>query len=133
MIIGLGSDIVEIVRIERLLERHYERFLNRIFTAHEQQYAISTTKTAARLAKRFAAKEACVKALGTGISAGITWKDIEVQNNQQGQPQIILSGKALARLEELTPENMRPSIHLSLSDTDQLAQATVVISADYDR
>ncbi|MEN8236935.1 MAG: holo-ACP synthase [Pseudomonadota bacterium] len=130
MILGIGSDIIEIIRIERLLKRHQERFLNRIFTELEQKYAISSLKTAARLAKRFAAKEACAKALGTGIADGISWKDMEVKNNRQGQPQILLKGAALIRLRDLTPENMKPRVYISLSDTDQLAQATVLISAD---
>ncbi len=133
MILGLGSDIIEIARIERLLERHRERFLNRIFTQYEQEYAQASVKMAARLAKRFAAKEACAKALGTGIAAGISWKDMEVRNNEQGQPQMLLKGAALSRLQQLTPEGMQPSLHLSLSDTDQLAQATVLISADHER
>ncbi len=130
MILGLGSDIVEVSRIERLLERHPERFLNRIFTSHEQEYAQNSNKTAARLAKRFAAKEACAKALGTGIADGVSWKDMEVQNNQQGQPQLVLKGAALTRLQTLTPMGMTACVHLSLSDTDQLAQATVLISAN---
>lgn len=129
MILGIGSDIVEIERIQQILERHNKRFLNRIFTFEEIAYAHQKIKTAATLANRFAAKEAMVKALGTGISQGIHWKDIQISNTESGQPYINLTGRAAEVLQSLVPSGMSAKIFCSLSNSDHYAQAVVVIEA----
>jgi len=129
MILGLGSDIVEIERIEDLLDRQGERFLERIFTPREQQKAQQSSRPAASFAKRFAAKEACSKALGTGLSKGLSWKEMEVTNLSSGQPQLTLSHKAEEQLKQLVTEGFKPKIHISLSDTEHYAEAVVIISA----
>ncbi len=133
MIVGLGTDIVEISRIQHLYEKFGERFLTRLFTEKEQAYcAQKPFAEMARYAKRFAAKEACLKALGTGRSQGIKWRDVEVTRTDLGQPTLTLSGKCLEiATARLTPEYILKA-HLSLSDTESLAQATVILEALYD-
>ena len=129
MIIGLGSDIVDIRRIEKTLERFGERFVRRIYTATERQKSERRVYPAASYARRFAAKEACAKALGTGFRRGVYWRDLGVVNLPSGKPTMRLSGGALKRLEELTPSGMAAQIDLSITDDDPLAQAIVLISA----
>ncbi len=129
MIIGIGNDITELRRIEAVYHRYGQRFLNRLFTPIEQQKALQRSSASPTLAKRFAAKEACAKALGTGMSAGVFWKDMGVVNNAAGQPTLVLTGGALKQLQEITPEGMTARIHLTLTDETQYAQAFVVIEA----
>lgn len=129
MIIGIGTDLANIERIERTLERFGDRFRNRVFTEQEQRKADSRQQTAATYAKRWAAKEACSKALGTGLRMGISWRDMAVQNLQTGQPTMYVTGWAAERLKELTPEGHEAVIHVSLTDDHPWAQAYVVISA----
>jgi holo-[acyl-carrier protein] synthase len=129
MILGLGSDLVDIRRIEKVLERHGERFIERVFTAIEQERSERRAGRAASYAKRFAAKEACAKALGTGLRGGVHWRDLGVVNLPSGRPTMVLTGGALARLNTLTPNGFAPCINLALSDDFPLAQAFVVISA----
>lgn len=129
MIIGIGSDLIDIRRIERSLERFGERFTTRVFTPLERARATRRPHPAATYAKRYAAKEACAKALGTGFRAGVFWRDIEVVNRPSGQPTIELTGGAAARLAALTPPGMAARIDLTLTDEGPLAQALVMISA----
>jgi holo-[acyl-carrier protein] synthase len=129
MIIGLGSDIVDVRRIARVLERHGERFIGRIFTAAERAKAERRANRVETYAKRFAAKEACAKALGTGIRRGVFWRDMGVVNLASGAPTMRLTGGALARLKAVTPEGYAAKIDVSLSDEGPMAQAIVVISA----
>lgn len=129
MIIGIGSDLIDIRRIEKALERHGERFVNRLYTETEKARANSRTNRAATYAKRFAAKEACSKALGTGLSYGVFFKDMGVVNDRNGKPTMVLTGGALERLKALTPEGKTTRIHLSITDDEPLAQAFVVIEA----
>ncbi len=129
MIIGIGSDIIDIRRIERSVERFGERFLNRVFSDLEREKAESRRRRIDTYAKRFAAKEACAKALGTGIYRGVTWKQIEVVNLKGGKPTLRLSGAAAARLEELTPSTLNTLVHVTLTDDHPWAQAFVVIEA----
>ncbi len=129
MIIGLGSDLSDIRRIEKTLERHGERFTNRLFTEVERARSERKNDRAASYAKRFAAKEACAKALGTGMRRGVFWRDMGVVNLRSGQPTMALTGGALARLLEMTPPGHRPVIHLSLTDDHPYAQAFVIIEA----
>jgi holo-[acyl-carrier protein] synthase len=133
MIIGIGSDLIDITRVARVIERHGERFLDRIFTAAERAKAERRAKNekmvVATYAKRFAAKEACSKALGTGIRQGVWWRDMGVVNLPGGRPSMRLTGGALARLQALTPEGFDPQIDLSITDDWPLAQAFVIISA----
>lgn len=129
MIIGLGSDIIEIGRIERTLARFGERFIGRIFTEAEKRKSDGRAGRAASYAKRYAAKEACAKALGTGLRHGVFWRDIGVINLPTGQPTLHLTGGAAKRLAEITPPGKVAKIDLSLSDDETLAQAIVVISA----
>ncbi len=130
MIIGLGTDIVEISRIQKLYEKFGERFLNRLFTENEQAYCAQKSPALfARYAKRFAAKEACLKALGTGRSQSIKWRDIDVTRTKLGQPTLILSGKALEIAQSRLAPQQTLRAHLSLSDTKDLAQATVILEA----
>jgi holo-[acyl-carrier protein] synthase len=129
MILGIGSDMVDIGRIEKVIERHGERFLGRIFTAAERARAERRTDRVATYAKRFAAKEACAKALGTGLRAGVFWRDMGVINLPSGRPTLRLSGGALARLKAITPEGCEAQIDLTITDEGPLAQALVVISA----
>lgn len=129
MIIGIGTDIADIRRIERTLERHGERFVARVFTPVERALAERRKNRAETYAKRFAAKEACAKALGTGFRRGVFFRDLGVVNLPSGQPTLRLTGGALARLEALTPAGCDARIDLALTDEWPLAQAFVVISA----
>jgi holo-[acyl-carrier protein] synthase len=133
MIIGIGSDLIDIRRIAKVIERHGDRFLDRIFTDAERAKAESRAKNhnmvVATYAKRFAAKEACAKALGTGIRRGVWWRDLGVINLAGGRPTMQLTGGAVARLEQLTPVGFEPRIDLSITDDWPLAQAFVIISA----
>jgi holo-[acyl-carrier protein] synthase len=129
MIIGIGSDITDIRRIEKVIERHGERFLSRIFTDAERARAERRANAASTYAKRFAAKEACAKALGTGMRAGVWWRDMGVVNLPSGRPSIQLSGGALARLVAITPAGCDAQIDVTITDEWPLAQAFVVISA----
>jgi holo-[acyl-carrier protein] synthase len=130
MIIGVGSDLIDIRRIERVIDKHGERFLSRIFTDAERELAARRAKSAETYAKRFAAKEACAKALGTGIRRGVWWRDMGVVNARSGRPTLELTGGALKRLQELTPDGFAARIDLTITDEFPLAQALVIISAD---
>ena len=129
MIIGIGSDITDIRRIEKVIERHGERFLSRIFTDTERARAERRAKSAETYAKRFAAKEACAKALGTGIRQGVWWRDMGVVNLPSGRPTMKLTGGAAQRLAKLIPPGHEARIDVSITDEYPLAQAFVVISA----
>ncbi|MEX0644634.1 MAG: holo-ACP synthase [Parvularculaceae bacterium] len=129
MIIGLGNDLIDIRRIEKTLERHGERFVARIFTDIERAKSDRRRNRAASYAKRFAAKEACAKALGTGLSRGVFWRDMGVVNMPSGKPTLALTGGAAKRLEELTPSGHEADIHLTITDEFPLAQAIVIIYA----
>jgi holo-[acyl-carrier protein] synthase len=129
VIIGLGSDLSDIRRIEKTLERHGERFTNRIFTEIERTRSERKQDRAASYAKRFAAKEACAKALGTGMRRGVFWRDMGVVNMRSGQPTMALTNGALARLNEIVPPGHRPVVHLTLTDDHPYAQAFVIIEA----
>src|SRR5690242_17292022 len=129
MIIGIGSDITDIRRIEKVIERHGERFLSRIFTDTERARAERRAKSVETYAKRFAAKEACAKALGTGIRQGVWWRDMGVVNLPSGRPTMQLTGGALKRLEALTPPGHAAQIDLTITDDGPMAQAIVIISA----
>ncbi len=129
MILGIGADLIDIRRIERVMERHGDRFLARVFTEIERSKAERRANTAATFAKRFAAKEACAKALGTGMRAGVFWRDIGVINLAGGRPTLRLSGGALRRLQTITPQGYESRIDVTLTDEWPLAQAVVVISA----
>ncbi|WP_136658644.1 holo-ACP synthase [Nitratireductor sp. XY-223] len=129
MIIGIGSDLIDITRIERSIARFGDRFTHRIFTAVEREKSDGRTARAASYAKRFAAKEACAKALGTGLAQGVFWRDMGVVNEPGGQPTMRLTGGAGARLDSKVPEGYRPAIHLTITDDYPLAQAFVVIEA----
>lgn len=129
MILGIGNDIIDIRRIERTLDRFGERFTHRLYTEGERTRSERRRLRAASYAKRFAAKEACSKALGTGFRRGVFWRDMGVVNLPGGQPTMQLTGGARARLDELTPPGMAPVIHLTITDDDIQAQAIVIISA----
>ena len=129
MIIGLGSDLIDIRRIERTIERHGERFLLRIFTEVERSKSDGRADRIGSYAKRFAAKEACSKALGTGFRRGVYWRDMGVVNLSSGKPTMALTGGARARLDALVPEGHEARIEVSLTDEPPIAQAIVVISA----
>lgn len=133
MIIGVGSDLIDIRRIEKVLERHGERFLARIFTdterARAERRAKRESNRVATYAKRFAAKEACSKALGTGIMQGVWWRDMGVVNLPGGRPTMQLTGGALKRLQALTPPGHEARIDLTITDEWPMAQAFVIISA----
>ena len=129
MILGIGSDLVDVRRIERTIERHGERFLDRVFTATERAKAEGRAGRVATYAKRFAAKEACAKALGTGIRHGVWWRDMGVVNLSSGRPTMNLTGGALARLNAITPAGCEARIDLTITDEGPMAQALVVISA----
>jgi holo-[acyl-carrier protein] synthase len=129
MIVGIGSDIVDVRRIERAILRHGERFLARVFTATERAKADGRAKAVETYAKRFAAKEACAKALGTGFRAGVFFRDLGVVNLPSGRPTMKLTGGALARLQAITPQGCEARIDITLTDEGPLAQALVVISA----
>ncbi|MDE1174449.1 MAG: holo-ACP synthase [Parvibaculaceae bacterium] len=130
MIIGIGSDIIDIRRIEKTLSRFGERFIERIYTETEKAKSEARRERAASYAKRFAAKEACSKALGTGLRRGVFWRDMGVVNLRSGQPTMALTGGALRRLREMTPEGMEAVIHLTITDDFPQAQALVIISAE---
>jgi holo-[acyl-carrier protein] synthase len=130
MILGIGNDLIDIRRIERTLERFGGRFVERVFTEVEQQKSERRAARAASYAKRFAAKEACAKALGTGVPrAGVHWRHMGVVNLKSGKPTLALSGGAKKRLAEMTPEGMTAQIDVTLTDDYPLAQAIVIISA----
>lgn len=130
MILGLGSDLIDIRRIEQTLERFGERFIERIFTAAERERAERRPITrVATYAKRFAAKEAASKALGTGFRNGVFWSDLAVVNLPSGQPTLLMSGGAALRLAELVPPGMTPRIDLTMTDDHPWAEAVVIISA----
>ena len=129
MIIGIGSDLTDIRRIANTLERFGERFVSRIFTDTERARSERRADRASSYAKRFAAKEACAKALGTGLRRGVFWRDMGVVNARSGQPTMILTGGAAERLKAMTPPGRRAVIHLSLTDDFPYAQAFVVIEA----
>jgi len=129
MIIGIGQDIIDIRRIEKVLERHGARFINRVFTPTEQQKSEGRKNRAASYAKRFAAKEACAKALGTGIAAGIWWRELGVVNLPSGRPSMQLGSRAREQIDHLLPENHEAVIHLTLTDDYPWAQAMVMIEA----
>jgi len=129
VILGVGSDLTDIRRVAATLERFGERFTGRLFTPVERTRSERKVDRAASYAKRFAAKEACAKALGTGMRRGVFWKDMGVVNTRSGQPTLALTGGAAARLEEMLPNGYKAAIHLSLTDDHPYAQAFVVIEA----
>ena len=129
MILGIGTDLANIDRIAAVLERHGDRFRNRVFTETEQRKAEARRETVATYAKRWAAKEACSKALGTGLRMGIRWKDMGVTNLPTGQPVMQLTGWAAERLASLTPPGHAAVVHVTLTDDHPWAQAFVVIEA----
>ena len=129
MILGIGSDLSDIRRVQASLERFGDRFKARVFTDLERARSDRKADVAASYAKRFAAKEACAKALGTGMRRGVFWRDMGVVNMRSGQPTMALMGGALARLQEMTPAGMTAMIHLSLTDDHPYAQAFVIIEA----
>jgi holo-[acyl-carrier protein] synthase len=129
MILGIGSDITDVRRIGKVIERHGDRFLNRIFTATERARAEGKRSRIETYAKRFAAKEACAKALGTGLRGGVWWRDMGVVNLVSGRPTMELTGGALRRLAAITPAGYAPRIDLTITDEGPMAQAVVMISA----
>jgi holo-[acyl-carrier protein] synthase len=130
VILGLGSDLIDITRVSRSIARFGDRFINRCFTDTEKDRAARRPLIAdASYAKRFAAKEACAKALGTGMRAGVFWRDMGVVNLPGGRPTMVLTGGALARLQAITPPGMTARIDLTITDEPPLAQAMVIISA----
>jgi holo-[acyl-carrier protein] synthase len=129
LIVGIGSDLCDIRRIDETLGRFGERFTHRVFTETERARSERKGDRAASYAKRFAAKEACAKALGTGIRRGVFWRDMGVVNLRSGQPTMALTGGAAARLAELVPAGLRGVVHLSLTDDHPYAQAFVIIEA----
>jgi holo-[acyl-carrier protein] synthase len=129
MIIGLGSDLIDIRRVQKSLDRFGERFTSRIFTEIEQAKSDRRKERAASYAKRFAAKEACSKALGTGLARGVFWRDMGVVNLPGGKPTMNLTNGAAKRLAEMTPKGHRAVIHLTITDDFPLAQAFVIIEA----
>ncbi len=129
MILGIGTDLANIERIQRALDRFGDRFRNRVFTEHEQKRAERMQNPAAVYAKRWAAKEACSKALGTGLRMGIAWRDMSVTNLETGQPVMHVTGWAQERLNEMIPEGYDAVIHVTLTDDHPWAQAFVVIEA----
>jgi holo-[acyl-carrier protein] synthase len=130
MILGLGSDLIDIRRIEQTIERFGDRFLDRIFTAAERRKCERRADRAASYARRFAAKEACPKALGTGFRHGVFWRDLGVVNLPTGQPAMRLTGGALRHLMQITPPGMTPRLDVSLTDEPPMAQAVVIITAE---
>jgi holo-[acyl-carrier protein] synthase len=129
VIIGLGSDLIDIRRVEKSIERFGDRFLDRVFTEIEKAKSDKRAQRAASYAKRFAAKEACAKALGTGLRRGVFWRDMGVVNLPGGKPTMKLTGGALRRLESITPPGHTAMIDLTITDDFPLAQAIVIISA----
>tara|TARA_B100001123_G_scaffold76000_1_gene85869 strand:+ start:228 stop:689 length:462 start_codon:yes stop_codon:yes gene_type:complete len=130
MILGIGTDLIDIRRIQGALDRFGDRFTTRCFTVTERTKCDSRLLRAASYAKRYAAKEACSKALGTGLRGGVFWRDMGVVNLSSGKPTIKLTGGALSRLGEIIPEGMDAQIDLTITDEEQLAYATVIISAN---
>ena len=128
MILGLGNDIIDIRRIERTIERYGERFLQRVFTDTERRKSEARVTRAESYAKRFAAKEACAKALGTGLRSGVFWRDMGVINLQSGRPTMVLTGGAAAQLRRITPAGFEARIDVTLTDDFPQAQAVVLIS-----
>jgi holo-[acyl-carrier protein] synthase len=128
MIIGIGNDIVDIRRVERTLARFGDRFLSRVFTDVERAKSDRRAQRAASYAKRFAAKEACAKALGTGLRQGVYWRDMGVVNLPSGRPTLKLTGGAAAHLARLTPDGYEARIDLTITDDYPLAEAVVIIS-----
>jgi len=129
MIMGIGSDVIDIRRIEKTLARHPERFIERVFTDLEREKSDRRKERAASYAKRFAAKEACAKALGTGLAQGVFWRDMGVVNLPSGKPTMILTGGAAARLAKILPAGHDAVVHLTITDDFPLAQAFVIIEA----
>lgn len=129
MILGTGSDIVDIRRIERVMKLHGARFIERCFTPVEQKKAAARSNPIPTYAKRFAAKEACSKALGTGFRRGVFFRDMGVVNLPSGQPTLELTGGALERLQEITPKGMKALVHLTITDEAPWASAYVIIEA----
>ena len=129
MIIGLGSDLIDIRRIEKSLDRFGDRFVGRVYTDIERNKSDRRKDRAASYAKRFAAKEACSKALGTGMSRGVFWRDMGVINDKSGKPAMMLTNGAAKRLAEMMPQGYQPHIHVTITDDYPLAQAFVVIEA----
>ncbi|WBU53181.1 holo-ACP synthase [Paracoccus sp. SCSIO 75233] len=129
MILGIGTDLANIERIQGVLDRHGDRFRNRVFTKRELAKAARRRDEAGTLAKRWAAKEACSKALGTGLAMGISWRDMSVSNLRSGQPVMHLTGWAAERLDKMTPNGHEAVVHVTLTDDHPWAQAFVVIEA----
>ena len=129
MILGIGSDITDVRRIAKVIERHGDRFIDRIFTPAERAKAERRRNRVETYAKRFAAKEACAKALGTGLRAGVWWRDIGVTNLPSGRPTLELTGGAKRRLDAITPAGYQARIDLTMTDEGPMAQALVIISA----
>ncbi len=129
MILGIGSDITDVRRIAKVIERHGERFLDRVFTATERAKADKRRNRVETYAKRFAAKEACAKALGTGLRAGVWWRDMGVINLPSGRPTLQLTGGAKRRLDAITPAGYEARIDLTITDEGPVAHAFVIISA----
>ena len=129
MIIGIGTDIIDITRIERVINRFGDRFKNRVFTKTEILKCEARKLSANSYAKRYAAKEACSKALGTGFRKGVYWRDIEVINNKSGKPELFLHNGARSVFEKLLPQNTSGQIDLSITDEYPYAQATVIITS----
>jgi len=129
MILGLGNDLIDIRRIEKVIEKYGDRFLERIFTPVEREKSERRAGRAASYAKRFAAKEACSKALGTGLAQGVYWRDMGVVNLPSGKPTVVLDGRAREHLQAMTPEGFEARIDLTITDDFPLAQAIVIISA----
>lgn len=133
MIIGIGADLVDIRRIEDLIGRFGQRFLCRVFTPDERAHCLARSRSGASFAKRFAAKEACAKALGTGLACGVGWQDMEVVRGQNGAPGLRLAGGAAGRLADLVPAGLMAHVHVTLTDEYPLAHALVMISAESSR
>jgi holo-[acyl-carrier protein] synthase len=129
VIVGLGNDLCEIAHVQRTLDRFGDKFTRRCFTEIERQKSDRRRQRAASYAKRFAAKEACAKALGTGLSNGVFWRDMGVVNLRSGKPTMELTGGAAKVLEKLVPEGHAPHIHLTITDDNGMAQAFVIIEA----
>ena len=129
MIIGIGNDLIDISRVERVLDRFGDRFVRRVYTNVERAKSERRANRVESYAKRFAAKEACSKALGTGIRMGVFWRDMAVTNLNSGKPTLSLTGGAAKRLDEITPKGMMAQIDISMTDEPPLAQAIVIISA----
>jgi holo-[acyl-carrier protein] synthase len=129
MILGIGNDLVDIRRIERTLGRFGARFIERVFTRVEREKSEQRKNNSASYAKRFAAKEACAKALGTGFRQGVFWRDLGVINLDSGKPSMVLTGGAAQRLASMTPSGMKAMIELSITDESSLVEAIVIISA----